>query len=263
MNFEVPQGHRGDARPIDPGQLEICLVGREDLHPRIDDQHGHRVLLDDRLGLPLQFGNILHLDLDLFLSLPLFGEIVVDDEDALDRVFLVKKRNAILLERMGARGQFDGDFRIRTLLLLDRLPEAGTFLRRYFEVSEAPAEHLVHRDPAHLGISSVCHSYFELRIDDQHGHRVLLDDHIGSLQKRSGLFKPAPEGLLLLLLLLKQRVDRCCQRPEFLLNAGKVDLCGTVAVKPRMECSLDRLGEYHRSLFLCLSSRSRHNRSGK
>ena len=164
---------------------------------------------------------------------------------------------------MCTRGQFDDDFRIRTLLLLDRLPETGSLLRRYLEVFQAPAEHLIHRDPAHLGIGGVGYGYLELQIDDQNGHRVLLDDHIGSPQKRFCLLQSAPEGLLLLLLLLEQRVDRAGQGSELLRNAGKVDLRGVVAADSCMECSLDRLGQYHRPLFMCLSCRTRCNRPGK
>ncbi len=68
--------------------------------------------------------------LDLLLLLPFFGEVVINDEDALDRILVVEQRDAVLLERTGARGQFDDDFRIYALLLLDGLPEAGTLLRR-------------------------------------------------------------------------------------------------------------------------------------
>jgi len=260
-DLEVPQGHRGDARPVDAGQFEVCLVGRDDLHCGIDDQHGHRVLLDDRLGSALQFGDTLDLGLDLFLSLPLPGEIVVDDEDALDRILVVKQRDAVLLEDMGARGQFDDDFRIYALLLLNRLPEARSLLRCDLEVSQAPAEHLVHRDPAHLGVGSVYHGYFKVRLDDQHGHRVLLDDGVGSLQEHFGLVQAVLEALLLFLLLLEQRVDGDGQGPEPLRNSSKVDLRGVVAVDSCMECSLDRLGQYHRPLLL--SRRTRHNRPGK
>ncbi len=123
-NLEIPQRHRGDARPVDAGHLEVCIVGREDLHRGIDDQDGHRVLLDDRIGLSLQLGDVLHLALDLFLSLPLPGDVVVDDEDALDGALLIEERDTVLLERMGARGKFDDDLGVCPLLLLDRLPEA-------------------------------------------------------------------------------------------------------------------------------------------
>ena len=123
--------------------------------------------------------------------------------------------------------------------------------------------HLIHRDPAHLGVGHVCHGHLEVRIDDQHRHRVLLNDRIGSLQKHPGLIQPVFEALLLFLLLLEQRVDRGGQRPVILRNACKVDLNGVVAFKRRMECGLERLGEHHRPLFLRLSCHTRHNRPGE
>jgi hypothetical protein len=48
-DLEVPEGHRGDTRPVDTSQPEVCLVGSDDLHPGIDDKDRHRVFLDDRL----------------------------------------------------------------------------------------------------------------------------------------------------------------------------------------------------------------------
>ncbi len=83
--------------PGPPPHPDVLVVDIDPALVRAERRDCKRVLLDHRIDAapyPPAF----------LLPLPLPGEIVVDDEDALDLVLLVEKRNAILLKCMGPRG---------------------------------------------------------------------------------------------------------------------------------------------------------------
>ena len=110
----LPEAHADNAVTGNAAHRRIGCICLDDHKTRIGHQHGDRVLLDDRVGSTVQFGDLIHLP-------PVLGDIVVNDKDAGHVTAVVLDRNTILLQAFYTVGKLYKDFSCRPSLLLDHL----------------------------------------------------------------------------------------------------------------------------------------------
>ena len=71
---------------------------------------------------------------DLFLLLPLLGDVVIDVQDARQFVLIVEERDPVLLKNIGAGRELDRHFALNPYLIGEHLPDPFSFLGENLEV---------------------------------------------------------------------------------------------------------------------------------